>query len=281
MNKFHPCYGAQRCGGWRCLLDPRMRRVLLTRTRLGLISAATAACLATPIHAQTATLNGVVGLTSQLVDRGIAITPATPTLQGAVSWTSAAGWSLGLSGGTEVRSPDGVVEMLAQAARNWPLSDDWQTQAALLYYRYEGRAHATTYDHWEAGVHWIYRDTLTLGVSLVRVIGANDHRLRAATDLDFHWPLTRHVSLSLGAGMAQSLVVRPGPDLGGDPESDAQEYPSYYGHRSAYRYGDAGLIWRDGPWLVKLDRIMTDLGKRRQPGSPGTAPWLVMVSRSL
>src|SRR3569623_370236 len=62
------------------------------------------ACLPAAAHAQSR-LDGKIALSSQLVDRGLAITPATPILQGAVSWASPAGWSLGVAAAVETRSP--------------------------------------------------------------------------------------------------------------------------------------------------------------------------------
>ena len=52
-------------------------------------------------------------------------------------------------------------------------------QASLLYYRHSGDARSTAYDRGEAGINWLYRDTLTFGVSAIRLIGAGDRtRLR-------------------------------------------------------------------------------------------------------
>jgi uncharacterized protein (TIGR02001 family) len=247
------------------------------RTGLGLVALVVAAGHPTLLHAQSKSVNGAVALSSQLVDRGLAITRATPAVQGAISWTSPAGWSLGLSGGTEVRSPGNITQILVQGSRYWPLSGDWQIQANLLYYRYSGSAGWTAYDHREAGLNWIYRDILTFGLSAIRVIGAEDRRVHAAADLDVHWPLTEHVSLSAGVGVAHAPPTR-------------YEYRNSWGYDHEgpyrrdrggfYRYGHAGLLWTSGPWRLELDRVMTDLGSRRSTRDRSAQPWMATISRS-
>jgi hypothetical protein len=236
----------------------------------GLAILATAACPFSPIHAQSSGLNGVVALSSQLIDRGVAIAPATPTLQGAVSWVSASGWSLGLSGSSEVRSPGHIVEAVAQASRSWSLSDDWQMQANLLYYK----ARMSTYDRTELGVGWIYRDVLTFNLSAARVLHNSHQSPRAAADLSLHWPLAWHFSFSAGVGVAQSLVA--------DANSQGHVRGAPYGYHpmNHYAYGHAGLLWEHGPWQMELDRITTDPDLRRQRGNLSASPWVAAISRS-
>ncbi|MEW9623337.1 hypothetical protein [Rhodanobacter geophilus] len=245
----------------------------MNRSVLGLASLALGLCLPWRLHAQSTGFNGTVALGSQLVDRGQPITAPTPILQGAAAWTSPAGWSLGLSAGTELRKPGQLVEASAQASRYGSLSDAWQMQTSLLYYRYYGSARTRAFDRAEAGVHWMYRDVLTFGLSALRVLGARDRRVRGAADLDFHWPLPRHFYLSAGAGIAQAPAV---------PYRSHEYAGSYYGHgpSGSYRYGHAGLIWAMGNWRADLERIVTDPQLRRQRGAPDTAPWVATVSWS-
>ena len=224
------------------------------------------ACFTAPLHAQSSSLTGVAGVSSQLVDRGVAITPDTPTFQGAVSWSSPAGWSFSLSGSSELRSPGRVVEATAEASRYWSLSSDWQMQASLLYYSYPSSPSSRVYDRAETSVDWIYRDVLTFGVSAIHVFGGRDHQPRGAADVDLHWPLPWHFSLSTGAGIAQSLVA---------PNS-----PYNYGKSSVYRYGHAGLTWETGPWRVELDRILVERDARRYWGNLSASPWVATISRS-
>jgi uncharacterized protein (TIGR02001 family) len=228
------------------------------------------ACVCKPLHAQSSSVSGAVAVSSQLVDRGLAVTPATPILQAAASWTSASGWSLGVSGGTEIRSPEHhLSEALAQVSHYWALSSDWQMQAELLYYDYPGDTQARLFDRTETGVNWIYRDILTFGLSAMTLTNGNHHDPRGAADIDFHWPLAWHFALSLGAGVAQHLL---------------SPYDSY-GYRNrlgtgVYGYGHAGLLWSDGAWRVELDRIATDPATPRHAGYLVAQPWVGTVSWS-
>ncbi|UJM86988.1 hypothetical protein [Rhodanobacter denitrificans] len=254
-------------------LDVGTRGRCLARMGLGLLAVAAAAAHPALLHAQSARVAGTVALGSQLVDRGLAITPATPTVQAAASWISSTGWSVGLSASAEVRSPGRIVQTLLQGSRHWPLSGDWQMQASVLYYRYSGDARSTAYDRGEAGVNWLYRDILTFGLSASRSIGSADRRTRAAADLDFYWPLTEHAFVSAGAGVAHVPPAR---------------YSHYrqYGHyrpgdgEGFYRYGHVGLMWVDGAWRLELDRVMTDLGSRWSTRDMGAQPWIATLSRS-
>mgnify|MGYP001102016855 CR=1 FL=1 len=245
----------------------------LVRAGLGLLAVAMAAAHPAPLHAQSARLAGTVALGSQLVDRGLAITPATPTMQAAVSWIPSTGWSIGLSGSAEVRSPGRIAQSLLQGSRYWPLSGDWQMQASVLYYRYSGDARSTAYDRGEAGVNWLYRDILTFGLSASRSIGSADRRTRAAADLDFHWPLTEHAFLSAGAGVAHVPPARY------SRYSHQGRYRAHDGE-GFYRYGHAGLMWVDGPWRLELERVVTDLGSRWSRRGMAAQPWIATLSRS-
>jgi uncharacterized protein (TIGR02001 family) len=229
-----------------------------------------ASWVAPPLHAQSSTVSGSVAVSSQLVDRGLAVTPATPILQAAAAWTSASGWSLGLSGGTELRAPDHhLAETLAQLSHYWSLSSQWQMSADLLYYDYPGNAQARLFDRTETGLNWIYRDILTFGLSASYLTNGNHHDPRGAADIDFHWPLAWHFSLSLGAGVAQHLVS----------PYDSYSYTTRPG-TGVYGYGHAGLLWRYGAWRVELDRIATDPTLPRSEHGLVAQPWVGTVSWS-
>ena len=212
------------------------------------------------LHAQSASFGGVVAVSNQLVDRGLAVTPKTPILQGALSWTTPSGWSLGLSASSETRSPGQVVEALAQASYAWALSSDWQMQTGLLYYRYGNDSHWRMYDRVELSANWIYRDVLTLGVSEARLIHTGGRGPRGAADIGFRWPLLWNLSVSAGVGTAQYLI----------PPYD-RDYPRY-------QYGHAGLIWENAGWRVELNHFMTEHAPRPR-GSPAVSPWNATVSR--
>ena len=267
----------RRYRAWLLHPDRGIRGTPVACARLGFMSVAMAACLSTPLHAQSTTFSGTAALSSELVDRGQAITGNTPILQGAVSWTSPAGWSLGLSGSAKVRSPGRVVEALVQVSRSWSLSGDWQMQANLLYYRYPGQTRSRAYDRAETGVNWTYRDVLTFGLSAIHVIGAGNHQTRGAADLGFHWPLAWDFSLSAGMGIAQPLVAPYTPYT---PYHHGYMRPYYDDRTGLHRYGHAGLLWSHGPWRIELDRIMADPETRRQWATLGASPWVATISRS-
>jgi uncharacterized protein (TIGR02001 family) len=213
------------------------------------------------LHAQSSSFGGVVALSNQLVDRGMAVTPKTPVLQGALSWTTPSGWSLGLSASSETRSPGQIVETLAQASYAWSLSSDWQMQTGLLYYRYGNDSHWRNYDRAELAATWIYRDVLTLGVSAAHLVHAGGRGPRGAADIGFRWPLLWKLSASAGVGTAQYLI------------------PPYYQHYPRYQYGHLGLVWENAGWRVELNHIMTEHAPR-PPGSPAVSPWNATVSRA-
>ncbi|WP_254063371.1 hypothetical protein [Rhodanobacter sp. L36] len=227
------------------------------------------------LHAQSSTFGGTVAVSSELMDRGQAITGNTPILQAAASWTSVSGWSLGVSAGTKSGSPGRLVEGLAQVSHYWSLSGDWQMQASALYYRYPGSAGVRAYDRAESGVNWTYRDVLTMGVSAIYVLGAKTHRMRGAADLGFHWPLAWNLSLTAGVGVAQALVA---------------PYTRYqYGRTGTYAYlheggllgyGQVGLMWSRGPWRIEVARVMADAATRQQWASLNASPWIGTLSRS-
>ncbi len=248
-----------------------IRRYLraITRPALAgwaLTAAVMAASLLGPICARAGELRGEVSLASQLVDRGLAVTAATPSLQAAVSWSTRSGWSLGASAGIELRSPDHVVASVARLSRSWSLSENWQLQTGLVYYHYSGVLYARVY---EPGVHFMYRDLLTFGVSSIHVVEADEPWLRPAADLNFHWPLAGGFYLSGGMGVAH---YTPSCDRPG------REHHCYYS--GYYRYGHAGLLWSHGPWRVEFDRVMVNPDARRHLRGRIAASWLGAISRS-
>jgi hypothetical protein len=222
-----------------------------------------AGCLLAPVVACAGELNGTLSLASQLVDRGFAITSATPTLQGGVAWTTPSGWSLGLSGGIELRAPDRLAASVARVARTWTLSGNWRMQADAVYYHYAGRLHANVY---EPGVYWVYRDVLTFGLSGVYVASANEHRVHPAADVNFHWPLAGGFFISGGFGVARYAVP--------------YGYPNERYHTGYYRYGEAGLLWSHGAWQVELDRVAIDSGSHRYLRRLAASPWLLTLTWS-
>lgn len=231
--------------------------------RLAAISAtALATCLFAPVHACAGELNTQFALASQLVDRGLAITPAKPAVQAAVAWSNDSGWSIGLSAGAEARSPGDIAAIVARGARSWALSANWQMQADLTYYHYASLRHVNAY---ESGVNWTFRDILELGVSAVHTAGVDRGRLHPAVDVDFHWPLAGDFFLSGGIGIA--------------PYATREEYDWRY-HTGHYRYGQVGLLWSHHAWRVELDRVAVDPGARRRLDELVASPWLASIAWS-
>ncbi len=223
------------------------------------------ACLHGRLHAQSAPLGGSVALTSQLVDRGLPITATTPVLQAALRWDSPGGWSLGAAGASELRSPR-LAEGMLHAAYSWPLSANWQMQASLLYYDAPRRGRARSYRRAEADLAWIYRDVFTLNLAALRPLGSRAGRTNPAAEANLRWPLSSHLSLLAGVGVARFQHGSYG----------------YYGEQYSeyYRYGQVGLAWSAGRWHVELDRIATRDAPRSRRGTGGLSPWLASVSWS-
>jgi uncharacterized protein (TIGR02001 family) len=238
------------------------------------LAAAIGACLPWSTHAQSATFNGTVALSSQLVDRGIAITPDTAILQGAASVTLPSGWAFGASASTEVRDASPLAEAFVQASRYWRIAPDWQFEAGLVYYDYPGRG-GGAFNRAEGSVNWIYRDVLTFGASAIKPTGGTYRQWRGAADVDFHWPLPWNFSLSAGAGYAQAQVPYYRPYANGHGGS----YGYHGGDRvNSYGYGHLGLIWGQGPWRVEVDRVVTDPDMRRE--NLAASPWVATISFS-
>jgi uncharacterized protein (TIGR02001 family) len=205
--------------------------------------------------------SGTVAMSSQLVDRGVAVTPPAPIAQGAVNWVARDGWSLGVSASYQTRDPGRLAETLAQVAKSWSLSDDWQLQAGLLDYRYPGGGGSQrTYDRTELGGSLIWRDVLTASVSAIKLA----HRsggLRGAADVGFRWPLGWHVSATGGIGLAQYLAPL------------SQYYPD---RPNRYSYGHGGLVWQEGAWRVELIHVFTN--RERNRGEQRVSPWTATVA---
>lgn len=233
------------------------------RVLCGLVCAAAPALLWAPAQACAGTLSSQVSLASQLVDRGLAISPVTPVLQGSVAWTSTSDWTLGLSLGVESRAPGKLAAGVAHVARFWSLSDNWRMQVGVNYYHYADLRRANVY---EPGVYWIYRDVLSLGISGTHVVGTEGRWLQPAADLNVHWPLTNGLSLSAGIGVARYAVYRG--------------HHEWYYARGFYRYGQLGLSWRHGSWRLGLDRIAVRFSSPRTPQRIVPSPWLATIVRS-
>ncbi|GLQ95055.1 TorF family putative porin [Dyella acidisoli] len=241
------------------------------------LAALSAALFTAPLHAQSNTLSGAVAVSSQLIDRGLAVSPVTPILQGNVTWTSASGWMLGLSAATETRSPGHGSEAMAQVAHYWSLTDDWRMQAGVVYYGYPGNPEGRPFDRVETGLNWMYRDVLSIGLAAITLTHGSDHSPTGAADVDFHWPLPQNFAVSAGLGVAQPLTRSGG--YWGYVSGGAYNWYAYHRSermRSYYGYGHVGLSWGYESWRVELDRVFTDPDIRRQGSA--AAPWVATIS---
>lgn len=242
-------------------------------SRAALVTLLAGACLPGQVLAQSGNITGTVALSSQLVDRGLAITSDTAVLQGAASWSLPSGWAFGAAASTEIKDAAPLAEAFAQASRSWRITPDWQFVAGLSYYDYPGRGNGA-FNRAEASANWMFRDVLTLGVAALAPTGGNDRRLRGAADADFHWPLPWHFSFSAGAGYAQAQVPYY--------RTYADEYGSHryrHGDRvNSYGYGHLGLIWGQGPWRVEVDRVFVDATLRQD--NLAASPWVATVAWS-
>ncbi|MET3651299.1 hypothetical protein [Dyella japonica] len=215
-----------------------------------------------------------MALSSQLVDRGLAITPDTAVLQGAVSVTLPSGWAFGASASAELRDVSPPAEAFVQASRYWRIAPDWQLQAGLLYYDYPSRG-GGAFNRTEGSVNWIYRDVLTMGLSAIYPTGGTSRQLRGAADVAFHWPLPWGFAFSAGAGYAQAQV--PYYRVYGNGSGGSYGY--HGGDRvNSYGYGHLGLIWGQGPWRVEVDRMIVDHTMRQE--NLAASPWVATISVS-
>lgn len=225
---------------------------------------ALAAALNLPGTALAAKLGGAVGLSSQLVDRGIAVTADTPSLQLAGYWLPAPGWSLGASASTALDAPGHQLLTTIELSRSWTLSDSWQMQATLLRYDYPGNRINRLFNRNEASIGWSYRDRLSVSLAAFELPDSYRGSWYRAADLTVHQPLPGRLSLSAGIGISQAPPALYGLD--------------YDDHH--YSYGHAGLMWNAGAWSVEVDRVFSDARSIYARRGNGIWPWVVTVSRA-
>lgn len=203
-----------------------------------LLAALTIALGATPAVAQGWAWAGEATLGSDLTERGISPWPGRPVAQGMVGTTDGAAWSLSLSATAPLERTEGAAALwVLRGGHYWALNNDWQLRAGLASYTYpEGDWRG--YDRSELTLGGSWRDLLSLEVSAVR-LNEGDQRPTWAADLGLRWPLGAGFSAAAGLGRAE-LVAWP---------------------RWCYTYGDAGLLWQQGPWRASLRALMIE-GRR-------------------
>ncbi|KLD79336.1 hypothetical protein Y886_05135 [Xanthomonas hyacinthi DSM 19077] len=228
------------------------------RLRRGTLALASALCL--PGTALAAHAGGAVGLSSQLVDRGIAVTSDTPSLQLAGYWLPVPGWSLSASASSALNAPGRVLLATVELSRGWTLSDSWQMQIGVVRYSYPGNRSNRLFNRDEASIGWSYRDRLSVSVAAFELPGSYRGRWYGAADLTVHQPLPAQLSLSAGIGISQAPSALYGLDH--------------------YRYGHAGLMWNAGAWSVEVDRVFSDARSIYARRGNGIWPWVATLSRA-
>lgn len=223
-------------------------------------------------HAQSR-VDGELALASRLVDRGLPVSAATPILQGSLSWVAGPGWSFALAGAVELRSPGRPVLVLGRATRTWSLSGDWLAQASVLHYDHRGTQGAAIPDRTDASVYFVYRDLLSVGVSAMHPDTGDGGGVLGAADAELNLPLSRALSLSAGAGVAEVVVAAY--SRGGYNGHDGYGADPGRTRIRRYGFGSLGLDWHQGPWRVGLDRHFNSLGSRRVYGGQTPPQWVV------
>lgn len=226
-----------------------------------------------PLHAQSR-IGGELALASRLVDRGLPVSAATPVLQGSLSWMPGQSWSFGLAGAVELRSPGRPVLVLGRATRSWSLSGDWLAQASVLHYDHRATPGVAVPDRTDATLYFTYRDLLSVGVSAMHPHEGDGRRVLGAADAELSVPLSRALSLSAGAGIAEAMLSRY-------PAGRYAANGDYYAGATRprrYGFGNLGLGWHQGPWRLRLDRHFNSLGDRRVYGGEAPPQWVVTAS---
>lgn len=210
--------------------------------------------------AATAQTRGVVGelaVGSDLTDHGIVIGARQPVAQASLTLYDTSGWSTGLAVAVQDNTPN-PHRILARAAYDWVLSNEWQAQVGALYYSYPSNTALQAFDHLEIGATWSYRDLLVLGLSTSQYRHSADNPVPTqwAADVALRWPLGGQVAFSAGVGQAQ---------LGGN---------------GGYGYGNLGLAWHQGVWRAELNYLTTDERGRTLYGNNPAGHWSLLVART-
>jgi len=183
--------------------------------------------------AQGLAWSGEAALNSDLTERGIMPWPDSPMAQGVLALSDEKQWVVSLGAGAPLDRGH-ASQFVARGVGYWTVSSDWQLQARLAFYTYPQSQHGWPYERTEGTIGAAYRDLLSLAYTWVR-LSEGDSRRYPAIDLGLRWPLSEHWSLAGGLGEA--------------------ELPAWPGLH--YRYGDAGVVWHDGPWRASLRYLRT------------------------
>ena len=200
--------------------------------------------------------SGQAALASELTERGITPWPDSAVVQGVLALTDSALWSASLSAAAPLDRSH-ASQLVARGSAYWTVSQDWQLQGRLAFYSYPQGQHQWPYDRTEATLGAAYRDLASLEWSAIRLGEGSDKHLYPAIDLGLRWPLGEHWALAGGLGRAE-LPLWPGLH---------------------YRYGDAGIVWQQGPWRVALRYLTVSknvhlyLGEAAEPHASASVAW--------
>ena len=214
-----------------------------------------ALALASSAGAQPLQWSGEVAISSDMTERGVSPWPDSPIAQGVIALSDATHWVSSLTIATALDRSH-ATQLGARVAGYWSLSQDWQLQARLVYYTYPDSQSNWPYERIEATLGAGYRDLASLEYSWVR-LSESDRRLYPAIDLGLRWPLGDQWALAGGVGSA--------------------ELPAWPGRH--YRYADAGVVWREGPWRASLRYLWTGqptrgmFGEFARPHFSATVAW--------
>ncbi|UFM94145.1 hypothetical protein LPH50_02300 [Xylella taiwanensis] len=217
-------------------------------------------------QAWAANISGELGLTTQVIDRGIPSTLHTPILQSNLTWLPTPGWALSASSSILVRQPDHLALINAELTRYWSPTDDWQLQTSVLYYGYPGNRFFKRFNRIETSAGISYRDIVTFSVAAFRLTEKNKGTWYAAADLSLRQPLSASVSLTTGIGVSQ----RPTTFYFGDTWTPP--HPYYYGH--------AGLIWTHNTWTIQFTHLLSSTNSPAHQRNAAISPWIATLSHS-
>ena len=209
--------------------------------------------LAAPVQAQS--WQAAVAVASDKVQRGASQSQGRPVWLLDLSRTfddTGLAAAAGLAGPV-LQGQGGKAELNLSLGKPWQLDADWSVLASATHYAYLGAAAARAYRYQEAAVALAWRGQVSAGFSAsphttVFVPGAGLRSGPAqAADLGLHQRLAGALALDLGVGW-RGLAPRLG---------------------RSFRYGSAGLSWRQGPLHLFLTTT-----ESRAPASqlPASAP---------
>jgi uncharacterized protein (TIGR02001 family) len=208
------------------------------------------------IPATAGELDAAVGVTSDVVIRGVSLSGNTVSPQLMVDYYDARGWLLGIAA-DQVRpleeSPESA-QLLVRGGYGWSLASDWSMQVTYLHYAYPLDSYLNSkyaHDEFSGSVAW--RDQLAFAVSVSpnARFGEGAHELSFSYDVTARYPVSAWFFIVGGIG--------------------------YYDlHRvvgRSYLYGNSGVELRVGSLQLALSYIGTSAGAKTLFGDRASDRW--------